>query len=105
MSEVPLIAGLFFASPAELIIAQLVGNAAALALNRRQPLIKFAFNLSQFSLQAVIAIVVFRSVVSAGTPESWIGWMAAGLAAVTALIVATGLITAAIQDVGRASQP
>jgi diguanylate cyclase (GGDEF)-like protein len=100
MSELPLIAGLFFASPAELIIAQLVGNAAALVINRRQPLIKFAFNLSQFSLQAVIAIVVFRSVVSAGAPDSWIGWLAAGLASVTALVVATGLITAAIRMSG-----
>lgn len=100
MSELPLVAALFFASPAELIVAQLIGNAAALAINRRQPLIKFAFNLSQFSLQTVIAVVVFRAVVSAGSPDSWIGWLAAGLAGVTVLVIATGLITAAIRMSG-----
>jgi len=100
MSELPLIAGLFFASPMDLILAQLIGNAAALAINRRQPLIKFAFNLSQFSLQAVVAVVVFRSVVSAGSPDSWVGWLAAGLAAIVALVLATGLITAAIRMSG-----
>ena len=100
MSELPLVAGLFFASPLELIVAQLVGNAAALAFNRRQPLIKFAFNLSQFSLQATVAVLVFRSVLNTASPDSWLGWMAAGLASVVALIMATGLITAAIRLAG-----
>ncbi len=105
MSELPLIAGLFFATPLELFIAQLIGNAAALAINRRQPLIKFAFNLSQFSLQAAIAIVVFRLIVSTGAPDSWIGWLAAGTATLAALVFATGLITAAIRMSGGRLNP
>lgn len=100
MSELPLVAGLFFASPLELIVAQLVGNAAALAFNRRQPIIKFAFNLSQFSLQTAIAIGVFRMVIGAGPADSWIGLLAAVLATTTALVLATVLITAAIRMSG-----
>jgi diguanylate cyclase (GGDEF)-like protein len=97
MSELPMVAGLFFASPLELIIAQLVGNTAALTLNRRQPLIKLTFNVAQFALQAALAVVVFRSVVSAGDPNTWLGWVATILAVVWVLIVATTLISAAIR--------
>ncbi|MBT8215364.1 MAG: EAL domain-containing protein [Acidimicrobiia bacterium] len=97
MSELPLVAGLFFASPLELIAAQLIGNTLALAINRRQPLIKLSFNVAQFTLQAALAVVVFRSVVSAGAPESWAGWTGAILAVVTALIIATALISAVIR--------
>jgi diguanylate cyclase (GGDEF)-like protein len=97
MSELPIVAGLFFASPFELIIAQLVGNTAALALNRRQPLIKLTFNVAQFTLQAALAVAVFRSVMSAGDPNTWIGWVATILAVSSVLVVATALISAAIR--------
>lgn len=100
MSELPLVAGLFFASPLELVIAQLVGNTAALTINRRQPLIKLAFNVAQFTLQAALAVLVFRSVSSAGAPDSWAGWLGAILAVVTALIVATTLISGVIRISG-----
>ncbi|MDH3471165.1 MAG: EAL domain-containing protein [Acidimicrobiia bacterium] len=97
MSELPLVAGLFFASPVELLVAQFVGNAAALAFNRRQPPVKLAFNLSQFSLQAGVAILIFRGVVALGAPNEWPGWVAALAATMAALALATGLISIVIR--------
>ncbi|MDH3730496.1 MAG: diguanylate cyclase, partial [Acidimicrobiia bacterium] len=97
MSDLPLVVGLFFVSPVELLIAQVVGNAAALALNRKQPPVKFAFNISQFSLQAGVAILIFRSVITFGDPATWIGWGAAFLATTMALAVATALISLVIR--------
>ncbi len=46
MSEIPLVLGLFFLSPLALLGAQLLGNATALTLNRRQPPLKLMFNLA-----------------------------------------------------------
>lgn len=101
MSELPLVAGLFFAAPLDLMIGQLLGNSAALAINRRQPAVKFAFNVTQFSLQTGIAIVLFRGLVSLGSPQGWMGWAAAAAATTSALVVATLLIGVAIRLSGR----
>src|ERR671919_266936 len=57
LSEVPLVLGLFFAAPWALVPAQLIGSALALTLHRRQPVLKLAFNLSQFALQGALAVV------------------------------------------------
>ena len=97
MSELPLVAGLFFASPIDLLLAQFVGNAVALAFNRRQPPVKLAFNLGQFSLQAGVAILIFRGIVSFGSPNEWLGWVAALAATTAALAMATLLISIVIR--------
>ena len=100
MSEIPLVLGLFFADPLGLLAAQLIGNAAALGLTRRQPAVKLGFNLAQFSLQAIVALLVFRGLLGSSDPLGAAGW-AASLAAVTvALAVATALIATAIHLAG-----
>jgi diguanylate cyclase (GGDEF)-like protein len=96
MSEIPLVLGLFFASPAALVLAQLLGSALALAVHRRQPSLKLAFNVCQFALQASAAAIVFHQVAALGDPLGPAGWVAAFLATITALVVADGLIDLAI---------
>jgi diguanylate cyclase (GGDEF)-like protein len=96
MSEIPLVLGLFFAAPAALVPAQLLGVAAALILNRRQPLLKLTFNLSQFFLQTCLAVVVFHGVTALGDPFGPVGWLAALMGTQAAMGVADGLINAAI---------
>jgi diguanylate cyclase (GGDEF)-like protein len=96
MSEIPLVLGLFFSTPSTLVLAQLVGTAAALLVNRRQPGIKAAFNLGQFFLQGCLAVMVFQGVVALGDPFGPIGWTGALLATQAALIFADVLINAAI---------
>jgi diguanylate cyclase (GGDEF)-like protein len=96
LSEVPLVLGLFFAAPWALVPAQLLGSAVALTVHRRQPVLKLAFNLGQFALQASLAVVVFRYVVALGDPLGPAGWVAALLATQVTLWVADALINAAI---------
>src|SRR5919106_346242 len=105
LSEVPLVLGLFFAAPWTLVPAQLIGSALALTLHRRQPVLKLAFNLSQFALQGALAVVVFRYVVALGDPLGPAGWMAALLATQVTLWVADAAINAAIHLSGDRLPP
>src|SRR5579864_4808171 len=74
LSEVPLVLGLLFATPGDLIVAQIVGAAVALAVHRRQPLHKLAFNLSNLGLSTGIAVLVFRAVLGTHQATTAIGW-------------------------------
>jgi diguanylate cyclase (GGDEF)-like protein len=56
MSELPVVYGLFFFSPAEYILARLVGAGLALVISRRQRSVKLAFNLAQFLLCSVVTL-------------------------------------------------
>jgi signal transduction histidine kinase len=97
LSEIPLVLGLFFSSPTELVLAQLVGAAVALALVRRQSPLKFVFNLSHFCLEACLAAVLFHSVVTTHGftigPQAWVG---AFVATLTTTVVGALTITLAI---------
>ncbi|HET6794367.1 MAG TPA: hypothetical protein VFH45_08005, partial [Acidimicrobiales bacterium] len=96
VNELPLVVGLVFASPHDLILGQLAGAAAALILHRRQAPVKLCFNLANLSLQTVLAALVFHTVVAGHDPVSPIGWIAALLAAVTCAGVAIASIVIAI---------
>ncbi|MCP4303335.1 MAG: GAF domain-containing sensor histidine kinase [bacterium] len=100
MSEIPLVLGLFFVSPWALLGAQLVGNAAALTLNRRQPPIKLAFNMVQFTLVTVVSISMFRLLISGADPFGPYGWLAAIATVATANVVANALVHVAIRATG-----
>lgn len=100
MSEIPLVLGLFFATPGHLAIGQLVGIAVVYAIHRRLPPIKFAFNLAQFGLQGALAVTVFRGMVALGDPLGLAGWLAAVAASLVATITADLLINVAIRLTG-----
>ncbi|HEV2756249.1 MAG TPA: EAL domain-containing protein [Actinomycetota bacterium] len=93
LNEIPLILGLFFAPPGDLVLAVLVGCGAALALHRRQSMLKLTFNVSHFCLETAMAIVVFHAVVGTHAhigPAGWLGTLAAAFMAdlIAALCVA-----------------
>ena len=99
LSEVPLILGLFTATPRDVIIAQAVGAALALIVHRRQWGQKLAFNLAQFALCTTVASALFHAV-SRPTPFQPRGWMVAGLAALVSAIVgaaATATVISLVQ--------
>ena len=100
LSEIPLVLGLFFADPMALIAGQLLGNAIALALGRRQSPIKLVFNLAQFSLTTGLAIMVFRTIWMAGEAPGAVAWVAAGVAALSSLALANALIHIVIRMTG-----
>lgn len=91
LSEIPLVLGLSFANPTTLVLAQVAGAAAALALHRRQKPLKLAFNLSLLSLQACLALLLFHPILSLGDPLGPVGW-GATLAVTHALDVVSSLM-------------
>lgn len=81
LSEVPLLIGLCFCTPAALIVARIVGAAVALAGYRRQSGLKLTFNLGLFALlDACAAPLLFFAIIGSGTPLSPRGWLAAFVA-------------------------
>jgi diguanylate cyclase (GGDEF)-like protein len=93
LNELPLVVGFFLANPLELIIAQAIGSAAALALNRRQPPVKLAFNIGSFALSSAIGLIVFRAL-GAGDLVEPMRWLAAFVAISISNLV--GVITVAM---------
>ena len=90
LSEIPFVVGLVFVGPLQFVLAIIVGSAAGL-LVRRQPLIKFLFNLSHFALEAAIAVIVFdRLNGHAADPGAQL-WLAAF--ATTAVVNVIGILS------------
>jgi diguanylate cyclase (GGDEF)-like protein len=87
LGEVPLVLGLFFASPVQLVLAQLIGIFAALVFHRRQSPLRLLFNLGHFFIEGCLAVIIFGYVVRLGEPIGAAGWAATFIAtSVTSLI-------------------
>jgi hypothetical protein len=86
-SEVPLVLGLLFAQPGELIVARLVGEAVALVLIQRQSPPKLAFNLSLFAAESTCALALFQVIADRPDPLAARTWLAAGLGVMTAAVL------------------
>ena len=84
LTEIPLVIGLFFVTPASIVLAQTLGSAVALLVHRRQPPVKLAFNLANFALGTTCAIVVFHAVLGSSDALGPMGWLAAFAATFTA---------------------
>jgi diguanylate cyclase (GGDEF)-like protein len=97
ISEIPLVFGLFFLSPDQLILALLVGSGGALAVHRSQPAVKLAFNLGTLAFTAGLAAMVFRAILGAADPLGPAGWGATFAATISANILGLLLISLAIR--------
>jgi diguanylate cyclase (GGDEF)-like protein len=96
LSEIPLVLGLFFADVDALLLGQLMGAGIALAVVRRQSPLKLAFNLTLFTLEACVAVFVFRSIIVLGDPLGAAGWFAAFTATHLVDIFTSCMVTGAI---------
>ena len=96
LSEIPLVLGLFFADPTNLVAGQIAGAAAALALHRRQKPLKLAFNLSLLALQACLALLLFHPILSLGDPLGPVGWAATLIVMHTLDVVSSLMVSLAI---------
>ena len=92
LSEIPAVIGLFFVPPDQYLVALLAGTGAALLITSRQSVVKTAFNLSNYVLVAVVALVIFRTIGRLEGPPVPLDWVAA----FTAMLVASGLGALAI---------
>ena len=96
LSEIPLVVGLFFLPPTMLLVALIAGSGAALALHRRQPLIKLAFNIANLAFTTGLAILLFRLILRSDDPLGPTGWAAAFAGAIAADLIGLVMITVAI---------
>jgi diguanylate cyclase (GGDEF)-like protein len=94
LNELPLVLGLFFSTPPELLLGLLLGSAAALLRRRRQSPLQLAFNTSHFFLAGVLASLAFNEVVGAEALGP-IGWSGALLATVIVTLIGHAAITVA----------
>ncbi len=75
-TEIPLAIGLLLLSPLSLVAARIIGSGLSLLIWRRPPLFKLLLNLTAFTAEAVIAMIVFRSLFdpqSIASPAMWLG--------------------------------
>jgi diguanylate cyclase (GGDEF)-like protein len=79
-SEVPLVLGLMLASPLQLIIGRLVGEAIFLIVKQRQPIRKLSLNLASFFGECVVMLLCYQwlhGVRSIEQPTMWARALAA----------------------------
>jgi diguanylate cyclase (GGDEF)-like protein len=104
LSELPGIAFLFLLPPTDYVLAAIVGTGLALLADRNQSSIRRGFNVAQFGLAAVVALIVFYAV---ATPVERPGpqeWLAAFLAAGATSALEATLVACAISLSGGAPQ-
>jgi diguanylate cyclase (GGDEF)-like protein len=104
LSEVPAVAGLFLLSPNDYLLALSVGAAIALLIGERQAPVKFAFNLANYLLLAVLMIAVFRAIGTSLGPPGMIDYLAAFAATLVSTAVGAVSIATAITLSGGAPQ-
>jgi diguanylate cyclase (GGDEF)-like protein len=105
LSELPLVLGLYFASPLTLVTSRLVGAVVALWLIRRHPPIKVVFNLALYAIEAEVALwllSVLDPMRAVASPHSWAIVLAViAIVAVMGFSLTAVVITLAEGSVGR----
>ena len=96
LGEIPLVLGLLFASPGELIAAWVIGAGCVLLIQRELPAVRIAFNIALFGITAGVAAAVFQLASSAGDEPGPVEWAAATGAAALSAVIAGLLVAAAM---------
>jgi len=97
LSELPLVVGLFFASPWAIILGRLIGEAIHFGLRRRQALVKLVFNLSMFLLETAVAVVIYRELSTGRSPLHPASWLPALVAVAAADLIGAAMVSQAIR--------
>src|SRR5581483_4159847 len=97
MMEVPLVVGLFFATPGALLVGRLVGSAVAMTVLRRRAGLKVVFNVALYAAETVLAIVVFRAAGQLSSVTQPASWLAAFVAVLAANVLSLGGVMLAMR--------
>jgi diguanylate cyclase (GGDEF)-like protein len=93
ISEIPLVIGLFYATPSDLLLARLVGPALVVLVYRRQTALKAIFNISLFFADTAVALGVFDVLGGGQVGDNARTWAAAVVAATTGIITDLSLLS------------
>ena len=102
-SEIPLLIGLAFFSPAAIVVVRGLGVLWGLGVKRRQPPQKLAFNLAHRWLETVVAIAVWHALTSTATVTTPRGWVAAAATVLVLEVLGSALVAAVIRIVDGGS--
>jgi diguanylate cyclase (GGDEF)-like protein len=95
LTEVGLVLGMFFASPASIFVGQLLGATVALVVHRRQKPMKLAFNVAELTLCSAIAFAIFTSIMptEGSSLDEWgAALFAAGIAHIAGVLLVSMVI-------------
>jgi diguanylate cyclase (GGDEF)-like protein len=98
LTEIGLTLGLLLGAPSALLFGQLAGTLVALVVNRRQRLVKVAFNVAELPLCSGIALLIFRALADPhdSGPHIWLLVFAAcAVAHVTGILLVSAVIAIA----------
>jgi diguanylate cyclase (GGDEF)-like protein len=93
--ETPLIVGMVFLRPLDLLFATIVAQ-LLVGVARRRPPSKALFNILSFACAAVASLATYRWVLHGASPVSIRGWAAAALAVVVADLVMIAAVHSAV---------
>ena len=104
LNDVPLMVGLAFCSPHELVAARILGSFVAYGVCQRQPLVKLTFNVTDRALTTSVAVTVAHALIGAHTPVSPQGWAALAAGAAAGRVIGdTGVLVVIWLTAGRPS--
>ena len=84
LSEIPLVLGLFLASPLTIVAARVLASAVVLFGYRRSPAIKITFNLALACAETCVAVALFDLLTRTAEGADPLSWLAAYVAALAA---------------------
>ena len=105
LGELPLVVGLLFCAPGEVMLAWVAGAALVLVFTPGRVAVRVAFNLAQLAITAGIARTVFHAVAGDDTALGPHVWVAATLAVLLAVVVSVLLVNAAMWLSGDGIEP
>jgi diguanylate cyclase (GGDEF)-like protein len=96
LGDIPLLVGLVFTQPHELMLSALLGFAIGMSLHRRQAPVKAVFNLAVRALTVVVALVCYHAVLGGASAISLRGWLAILIATFTVHVISGASVLAVI---------
>ena len=96
LGDLPLVFGVLFSTPIDLVIAGLVGPIVVLLVDRRLPAIKVVFNIAQFTLTTCLAVILFHELAATADGFGPLTWIYALIACQVSALVTVLLIGGAI---------
>ena len=95
-SELPLVIGLFFASPLALLAGRVLASAAVMIAVRRSPPMKVTLNVALLLAETSVAIALFTAIAPDATSPGPLTWLAAYAGALAGDVVAAIAVGCAI---------
>jgi diguanylate cyclase (GGDEF)-like protein len=97
LGELPLVLGLLFAAPVEVMIGWMLGAGGVLLVQRELPAVRIAFNVALFGVTAGLAGAVFHVLAGEAPPDPGPAeWAAATTGAGASALCAAALVAAAM---------